>query len=347
MAFTPRLTAPDTSNSKYYVDNPFYQSGYGMPNCTCYAYGRFWEISGTKPTLSLGDAGGWYGYDDGYKRGKTPKLGAVIVWESTVGGAGHVAVVERINSDGSFLISQSAWGGTLFWTETIPPSCNRGSSYRFLGFIYNPAVGVNIPTTWIKGNRYLNEEEMQNNALIIYDDLLRKGWSINAIAGLLGNMESESTINPAIWQNLTVDSSNGYGLVQWTPSTNYTSWALSHGYSIDDGFKQLVHIDGYTVSTGQWIRTDEYDISFSNFKKSTQSPEYLASAFLKNYERAGVEVEEERRTQARKWYVYLKEFGVEFDPVQPPSIHTKKNKRYNFVLFNANRRSYLRGIRRC
>lgn len=45
MSFTPRLT--DTgilNNFHWYSDNPFYQSGYGMPNCTCYAWGRFWEI---------------------------------------------------------------------------------------------------------------------------------------------------------------------------------------------------------------------------------------------------------------------------------------------------------------
>ena len=35
------------------------------------------------------------------------------------------------------------------------------------------------------------------------------------------------------------------------------------------------------------------------FKVSGESPEYLASAFLKNFERAGVEVEQERRQQAR------------------------------------------------
>lgn len=45
MAFTPRLTDEGILNNfHWYSDNPFYQSGYGMPNCTCYAWGRFWEI---------------------------------------------------------------------------------------------------------------------------------------------------------------------------------------------------------------------------------------------------------------------------------------------------------------
>lgn len=160
--------------------------------------------------------------------------------------------------------------------------------------------------SWIKGNRYLTESEMQNNALEIKAYLVSKGWSPNAIAGMLGNMETESTINPGIWQNL--DSGNtslGYGLVQWTPSTNYTNWATSNGYAIDDGTAQLKWIDEVTTTVGQWIPTDSYDFSFSTFKTSTETPEYLASAFLKNFERAGVEKESLRREQARKWYNYI------------------------------------------
>ena len=96
--FVKRTTAPDESNSYYYANNPFYQSGYGLPNCTCYAWGRFYELSGTRPALSLGDAENWFGYSDGYARGQIPKLGAVICWRrGAVGddsdGAGHVAIV--------------------------------------------------------------------------------------------------------------------------------------------------------------------------------------------------------------------------------------------------------------
>lgn len=46
MGFNPRLNYNGMLNNFYwYSDNPFYQSNYGLPNCTCYAYGRFWEIS--------------------------------------------------------------------------------------------------------------------------------------------------------------------------------------------------------------------------------------------------------------------------------------------------------------
>jgi hypothetical protein len=188
--------------------------------------------------------------------------------------------------------------------------------------------------SWISGNRYLSETEMQNNASIIYNTLKGRGWSTNAIAGILGNMESESTINPGIWQNLNSSNiSGGFGLVQWTPSTNYTDWANSKGYEISNGAGQLEWIDEQTTVTGQWIPTAAYPLTFPEFKTSSDTPENLASAFLKNFERAGVEVEAERRSQARSWYNYIT--GGTSDPDEPtptPGIKTTR-KKFNFLLF--------------
>ena len=147
MAFTPRLSAPSTSSSYWYSANPFHQSGYGLPNCTCYAWGRFYEIAGTKPKLSLSNAENWWGHNDGYKRGQTPKLGAVICWRKGQAGngsdgAGHVAVVEVIYDNGDILTSNSAWKGTRFYTRRITKASgySLGSGYTFQGFIYNPKV---------------------------------------------------------------------------------------------------------------------------------------------------------------------------------------------------------------
>ena len=58
--FVPRLTAPSTSNRYYYsTDNPFYPA-YGMPNCTAYAFGRIYELNGSRPNLCTGNAEMWY-----------------------------------------------------------------------------------------------------------------------------------------------------------------------------------------------------------------------------------------------------------------------------------------------
>lgn len=89
--------------------------------------------------LSRGNAEVWYPNTiDGYQRGSTPKLGAVICWYSTQSG-GHVAIVEKINNDGSILCSNSAYGGSRFYMTTLtPPNYYMGSAYSFQGFIYNP-----------------------------------------------------------------------------------------------------------------------------------------------------------------------------------------------------------------
>ena len=145
MAFKKRTTAPSRSNKWFYKSNPFYQCGYGLPNCTAYAWGRFAELLGKKPSLCLSNAENWYKFKDGYKRGRKPKLGAIIVWaKGKIGvgsdGAGHVAVVEAIYDDGSFLVSESGWGcSRTMWTTKIQANCKR-YGYTFQGFIYNPAV---------------------------------------------------------------------------------------------------------------------------------------------------------------------------------------------------------------
>lgn len=191
---------------------------------------------------------------------------------------------------------------------------------------------------WIQGNRYLSHSEMENNAIIVRDYLTSKGWTKNAIAGLLGNMQSESTINPGIWQSLNENNlSGGFGLVQWTPATNFTEWADSLGLAWTDGNAQLRWIDEQTTAFGQWIPTTDYPFSFSEFKTSTQTPEYLASAFLKNFERAGVEVEAQRRSQANEWYSFITS-GETPTPTPSPG---KKRKKFNFILFNRQRRTLL------
>lgn len=171
-------------------------------------------------------------------------------------------------------------------------------------------------TQWIKGNRYLTIGEMQNNAQIIFTYLTNRGWTVNAVAGLLGNMQKESTINPGIWQNLRPNPSLGWGLVQWTPSTNFTDWATANGYANDDGDAQLKWIDEVTVSFGQWIPTAQYPESFGEFKGSTMSPEYLADCFLKNFERPAEIDQPERQRYARYWYDWW-----EGSPVPPPNPH--------------------------
>src|SRR5690625_407887 len=153
------------------------------------------------------------------------------------------------------------------------------------------------------GNRYLNMSEMTVNANYIWDYLSVRGWSKNAVAGMLGNMQTESTINPAIWQNLDEGNmSLGFGLVQWTPASKYIDWANSRGLVPSNMDSNLQRILWEVENNAQWISTNDYPMSFQQFTTSTQTPEYLAQAFLRNYERPADPNQPERSTQARHWF---------------------------------------------
>ena len=164
MAYTPRLNDNGMINNfHWYSQNPFYQSGYGLPNCTCYAWGRFWEIGdplsigANTPTLPTSNGGSWWGDVDTtvYNVGQTPELGSVICFSDDYpDGDGHVAIVEVINSDGSIVCSNSAWGGAYFYLTTLYPNVNyKYSHYTKQGFIYNPFV-TPTPTPTRKRNKF-------------------------------------------------------------------------------------------------------------------------------------------------------------------------------------------------
>lgn len=70
----------------------------------------------------------------GFRTGSTPEPGAVMVtWESWVG---HVAYVESVNADGSFVVSEMnyrGWG--VLSTRTL-----RTKSVPLIGFVYDRAA---------------------------------------------------------------------------------------------------------------------------------------------------------------------------------------------------------------
>lgn len=190
MAFTPRLNSIGMLGNRHWYsnDNPYEATGYGMPNCTCYAWGRFWEIAdplntgANKPNPNELPGywnGGWWWHEidtNVYRTGSTPALGAVICFEDTSGGDGHVAIVEQINNDGeSIVTSNSAWGGSYFYTMSLYRSNNYnwggqdGNRYRTQGFIYNPFADIPTPTPvngrgnkfpWILYANKLRERQM-------------------------------------------------------------------------------------------------------------------------------------------------------------------------------------------
>lgn len=166
MSFIMRLKKPEKGN-KYYIRKA--SGGYsnaikGRPvdsdcdvlsNCVGYAYGRFNEIAnlGYCKYLAPVNAENFMQYKGTCKSGSTPKLGSCMVWQkgaslSGSDGAGHVAIVEKVISDTEVITSESGYGcSTPFWTRVRKKGADgrwgANSSYKFLGFIYNPSVNEN------------------------------------------------------------------------------------------------------------------------------------------------------------------------------------------------------------
>lgn len=246
--FTPRFTSEGIAgNPKWsYPGNPYP----AMPNCTNYAYGRYWEVTGQNP-IGLGaglDAGLWYdNTPNTFRKGLTPALGAVIVWYSPSGRwAGHVAVVEQILSNGDIITSNSYYLGKYFATETnykdaygtnqyLAPWMVTMRDYLLKGFIYPSNIA---PSTynWVyrvsdqASQVELTQPEKENNAIIIFSQLTYAGWSLSAIAGFLGCISLESTFNPGsceLNRGIPVAGSDyyagGLGLAGWTDLPAYTA----------------------------------------------------------------------------------------------------------------------------
>lgn len=176
----------------------------------------------------------------------------------------------------------------------------------------DPSGGAVDIHKWHMSNSYLAEygDDMSDNAYMVWQHFNSLGFSSAAIAGLMGNMQRESTINPGVWQSLTVGS-GGYGLVQWTPASGWFDWAADHNIDTSDadesGDGQCDCIND-CVAQGQWIPTSAYPYSWSEYAALTDHAE-ATKAFLYEYERAGVEALDDRLRYAAYWYEVI-ESGV-------------------------------------
>ena len=146
----PSVGQPNFSAGEYRSGNIFWNAGYApastnppypklgsaLGNCTWYANGRSKQLgrNPAKVDRMAGNAGNWgnQAVAGGVATSNVPQVGAIAQWNA--GGSmpyGHVAVVERVNGDGTVLISESSYGsGTwnfLYRQRTI--AVNSPSRY--------------------------------------------------------------------------------------------------------------------------------------------------------------------------------------------------------------------------
>lgn len=152
-------------------------------------------------------------------------------------------------------------------------------------------------------SRALSQSEMENNAKCLYGYLkLKHGWTLQACCGVLGNAQYESSVNPNRWQSDAEGIGPGFGLVQWTPFTVCLDYLAARKAKLSDyGNMECDLID----SAPGWYGTAAYPLDFYDFKHSTQSPGYLAMAYLYDYERPadpGSPLFSPRAGWAQDWY---------------------------------------------
>lgn len=147
-------------------------------------------------------------------------------------------------------------------------------------------------------------EEQKHNSVLIRDYFILKGWTPNSIYAMLGNMQTESNLNPQIWESLIPDRyDRGYGLVQWTPMTKLRDWATAQGYNYTNGYVQMDRIQWELENNEQW--SDNAPYTFLQFAQSTGDIGTLAMDFLRYYERPSDLNQPWRATQAIAWAQYL------------------------------------------
>lgn len=385
--YKPRTTAPEKTNS-YWINKSYggknacinIRSGSVLPNCVGYAWGRFYELLGEKPKLSTHNAATWFGHTaDGYYRSKTtPELGAVACWSGGSTGAGHVAIVEKIEANGDCIISESQYNGVRFryGVKLSPPNYTYTSKHHFQGFICPRLKNSKEPLWKSQSQQLITKTEIdslvkdsknhdvywnsydsrqQKVATYIYQQLSQENtfmtsitgvWSLNAIAGLLGNMQRESTLNPSLHER----GGSGYGLVQWTPGTKLTKWCQNqhpklNSDEIDSQLKRILYEFEEKI---EWYPKTGFKLSFAEFMKSKKDPEWLAEAFMRNYERPGVTALEKRQAYARHWYDYLSQVAISEIKKIPPfiarAIHIDfvkiQTARASFIAYNALKYNY-------
>lgn len=142
---------------KQALGKPSAWDGSVLSNCIGYCHGRWLEvheeITGKKddpfPYFNCdGENAITWAKKYGLETGDIPRPMAMLCFAKGKpgvhdDGAGHVQCVEKVNEDGSLLVSESIYGGTAFRTKTITNKNGRwgqDSKHTFRGFIYHPDI---------------------------------------------------------------------------------------------------------------------------------------------------------------------------------------------------------------
>ena len=121
---TPR-TNGDNLGDWFYNANPYYHRGFGLPNCTAYAWGRLSEICNSPCSVTRGNAIDWAS-KQGMTKINSPEQGSCIIYSGGILDSmgrfcGHIGVVEQVYPDGTIDVSMSSYGGYIWRLYRLSP----------------------------------------------------------------------------------------------------------------------------------------------------------------------------------------------------------------------------------
>lgn len=143
----------------------------------------------------------------------------------------------------------------------------------------------------------LTTKQQEVNALYIckyLTTIAEPQWTLNAVAGLCGNIESECHFDPGLEE---AGPGSGFGLIQWTPGTIHSNWCADNGYSDTASIdSQLAHIADEAKKGVSWNQENDWGSinyeakipKYQNFATSVLDPYFLACAYAWCRERSGV-----------------------------------------------------------
>lgn len=192
---------------------------------------------------------------------------------------------------------------------------------------------------WISRAGALTQSEMENNANIIINYYRTLGINDRTIAGILGNMQAESSINP---ERNEVGGA-GYGLVQWTPVSVLQNHCNTLGLSpYNDGDVQiqvLIAEIQNQANVAEWYSSSAFISNYYNSGATSDmvgitgsqflsnemnwNPDKLAVLFMSAYERPSYDPSvnhyQIRQQNANNWFQYM-------GGVVPTTPRTSKKK---------------------
>ena len=183
--------------------------GFTLPNCVAFAHGMWLKIltdaegldyaRDIEAKMCRGNAEVYWKYNDGFERGQTPKLGAIMVWEGKGSLAGHVMTVTTIKDNGDVIATGSDYSGSKFYTRTYTKksSYRINSNYTFRGFIYPPlefAYTVGTP---------VERDTEENQVKIDITNLRARSYSST-------NGKVMGYVNPGIYNVRATRQADGY-----------------------------------------------------------------------------------------------------------------------------------------